>query len=162
MRHRDSDHKHRHRISVRTDSRRSSCGCRGELTEVRAERNVQRWASIFRQAVCTALPLSHPGRNSVGWRRALCAAVSGIQQAQLTMPNGKFAIFRQAMCAARSCISIQQARLTMHGGKFLPAGFADAGDLTLIRQLTEADTADSLFSRTAETVTSKSARTTAR
>ena len=29
-----SDHKHRHRISVRTDSRRSSCGCRGELTEV--------------------------------------------------------------------------------------------------------------------------------
>ena len=27
-------------------------------------------------------------------------------------------IFRQAMCAARSCISIQQARLTMHGGNF--------------------------------------------
>ena len=99
-RHRNSDHKHRHRISVRTDSRRSSCGCRGELTEVRAERNVQRWASIFRQAVCTAQPLSRPGRNSVGWRRALCAAVSGIQQAQLTMPNGKFAIFRQATCAA--------------------------------------------------------------
>ena len=51
-------------------------------------------------------------------------------------------IFHQAMCAARSCISIQQARLTMHGGKFLPAGFADAGDLALVRQLTEADTAD--------------------
>lgn len=73
---------------------------RGELTEVEAEREVQHWAEIF----------------------------------------------RQAMCAARSCISIQQARLTMHGGKFLPAGFADAGDLALVRQLTEADTADAVFS----------------
>ena len=72
---------------------------RGELTEVGAEREVQHWAEIF----------------------------------------------RQAMCAARSCISIQQARLTMHGGKFLPAGFADAGDLALVRQLTEADTADAVL-----------------
>ena len=74
---------------------------RGELTEVGAEREVQHWAEIF----------------------------------------------RQAMCAARSCISIQQARLTMHGGKFLPAGFADAGDLALIRQLTEADTADAVVAQ---------------
>ena len=70
-----------------------------------------------------------------------------IQQADLTKPDGKFAIFRQAMCAARSCISIQQARLTMHGGKFLPAGFADAGDLALVRQLTEADTADAVVAQ---------------
>ena len=123
-----------------------AAAARGELTEVGAERSVQRWAEIFRQATCAALPSSRPGRNSVGWRSALCAAVSGIQQAQLTKPDGKFAIFRQAMCAARSCISIQQARHTMHGGKFLPAGFADAGDLALIRQLTEADTADAVFS----------------
>lgn len=48
---------------------------RGELTEVGAERKVQRWARIFYQAACAARRLSRPGRNSVGWRRALCAAV---------------------------------------------------------------------------------------
>ena len=56
-------------------------------------------------------------------------------------------IFHQAMCAARSCISIQQARRTMHDGKFLPGSFADAGDLALIRQLTEADTADAVVAQ---------------
>ena len=78
-----------------------AAAARGELTEVGAERDVQHWAEIFRQAMCTA----------------------------------------------RGCISIQQARLTMHGGKFLPAGFADAGDLALVRQLTEADTADAVVAQ---------------
>ena len=88
-----SDHKHRHRISVRTDSRRSSCGCRGELTEVRAERNVQRAAD--RRPCSQAL---HRAKTCwlgmCGRRRCI-----SIQQADLTKPDGKFAIFRQAMCA---------------------------------------------------------------
>ena len=67
-----------------------AAAARGELTDVGAERSVQRWAEIFRQAMCTAQPLSRPGRNSVGWRRALCAAVSGIQQAQLTSQTAEF------------------------------------------------------------------------
>lgn len=46
------------------------------------------------------------------------------------------------MCGRRRCISIQQADLTKPDGKFLPGSFADAGDLALVRQLTEADTAD--------------------
>lgn len=46
------------------------------------------------------------------------------------------------MCGRRRCISIQQADLTKPDGKFLPGSFADAGDLALICQLTEADTAD--------------------
>lgn len=33
-RHRNSDHKDRHRISVRTDSRRSSCGCGANLRKL--------------------------------------------------------------------------------------------------------------------------------
>ena len=37
----------------------------------------------------------------------------------------------------------------MHGGTFLPAGFADAGDLALVRQLTEADTAEAKFTHIA-------------
>ena len=68
------------------------------------------------------------GQKLVGWG---CAVGAAVFLADLTKPDGKFAIFRQAMCAARSCILIQQARLTMHGGTFLPAGFADAGDLAL-------------------------------
>lgn len=51
------------------------------------------------------------------------------------------------MCGRRRCISIQQADLTKPDGKFLPGSFADAGDLALIRQLTEADTADAVFSQ---------------
>ena len=51
------------------------------------------------------------------------------------------------MCGRRRCISIQQADLTKPDGKFLPGSFADAGDLALVRQLTEADTADAVVAQ---------------
>ena len=38
-----------------------AAAARGELTEVGAERDVQHWAEIFRQAMCAAQPLSRPG-----------------------------------------------------------------------------------------------------
>lgn len=134
---------------------------RGELTEVGAEREVQRavdrrhcsqafhqarWLKFCWLAMGAVCRISTLGKNLLAGDMRSAPLYFSIQQADLTKPDGKFAIFRQAMCAARSCISKQQARLTMHGGKFLPAGFADAGDLALVRQLTEADTADAVFS----------------
>lgn len=52
-----------------------AAAARGELTEVGAERSVQRWAEIFRQATCAALPSSRPGQKLVGWGCAVGAAV---------------------------------------------------------------------------------------
>lgn len=123
-----------------------AAAARGELTEVGAEREGSALGGNFSSGDVRRAAVIPPWAKTCwlgmcGRRRCI-----SIQQADLTKPDGKFAIFRQAMCAARSCISIQQARLTMHGGKFLPRSFADAGDLALIRQLTEADTADAVFS----------------
>ena len=52
-----------------------AAAARGELTEVGAERSVQRWAEIFRQATCAALPSSRPGQKLVGWGCEVGAAV---------------------------------------------------------------------------------------
>ena len=54
--------------------------------------------------------------------------------------------FRQAMAAKRSCTKVLRAEPTKHYGNS-EARLADAGDLALVSQLTEADTADAVVAQ---------------
>ena len=54
--------------------------------------------------------------------------------------------FRQAMAAKRSCTKVLRAEPTKHYGNS-EARLAHAGDLALVSQLTEADTADAVVAQ---------------
>ena len=71
-RHRNSDHKDRHRISVRTDSRRSSCGCGANLRKLglngvfskSATADVQRLKFFVRRCAPRAVVFLYSKRGS--------------------------------------------------------------------------------------------------
>ena len=84
---------------------------------------------------------SDANADALNYRQALTAKHCGNSEARAGVLN-----FRQAMTAKRSCTKVLRAEPTKHYGNS-EARLAYAGDLALVSQLTEADTADAVVAQ---------------